>query len=185
VIRTILGIDNEGIFCLQQCILTTQFLPEDLFVSKPLSLLLLALHIIGLVVCAIAWVRSSKRLDNQALFIKDHHLSPHYIAYTLLASNFIGIAFARTLHYQFYSWYFHAVPYLLWTASTRQPGNTLLKLLVCLALLAAIEVAFLTFPATPQSSAILQICHLLVLATIRPPRIQAEELRTEAKAKLS
>ncbi|GAB5037775.1 lethal neighbour of tid [Nannochloropsis oceanica] len=30
-------------------------------------------------------------------------LSPAYVVYTLFVSNFLGVAFARTLHYQFYA----------------------------------------------------------------------------------
>lgn len=32
----------------------------------------------------------------------------------LFTSNLVGILFARSLHYQFYSWYAHQIPFLLW-----------------------------------------------------------------------
>lgn len=81
-------------------------------------------------------------------------LSSHFVAYTILTSNFIGVCFARSLHYQFYSWYFHALPYLLWT-------GTGLPLALRLAVLVAVEVAFNVYPATYWSSFLLQVNLLL------------------------
>jgi len=103
-------------------------------------------------------------------------MSPHYIIYTMLISNFIGICFARTLHYQFYVWYFHGLPLLLWSGRTY-------PLAVRLALLGAIEFAFLTFPATPTSSAVLQLAHVAILLQTRPPPILDESMVVEEQSK--
>ena len=98
--------------------------------------------------------------------------SPGYIAYVLLVSNFVGIVFSRTLHYQFYSWYFHALPAIAcgWAASSRLP------LAVRLAALAGIEWAFNVGDkdgaGSPASSAALQVGHwtlLLALALAKVP----------------
>lgn len=48
-------------------------------------------------------------------------------------------------------------------------------------LLAGLEFSFLTFPATPFSSAVLQIVHLAVLLQIQPPTIIWEELDTQKR----
>lgn len=69
------------------------------------------------------------------------------------------------------SWYFHAIPFLLgWT--WRTPPSNLANLAGRLAAIAvpmaAAEYAFLTFPATPASSTVLQAVHLYVLVQIRP-----------------
>lgn len=44
-------------------------------------------------------------------------LRPNYyldIVNLLFVGNFIGILCARSLHFQFYVWYYHTLPYLLW-----------------------------------------------------------------------
>jgi alpha-1,3-mannosyltransferase len=104
---------------------------------------------------------------------------PGYIAWVLLSSNFVGIAFARTLHYQFYAWYFHALPLLLWAGDVagdeaatarsswwRRWGRPGLRL----AALAGVEYAFNVGDAagagTPLSAAVLQVAHAVVLASV-------------------
>lgn len=82
----------------------------------------------------------------------------------MFVANFVGIAFARTLHYQFYAWYITSVPFLLWTHGTYPLPLRVL-------LLAALEYAFLTFPATPTSSLVLQMAHIATLIQIRPPAL--------------
>jgi hypothetical protein len=90
-----------------------------------------------------------------------YHDSPAYIAYLLFACNFVGIAFSRTLHYQFLTWYFHGMPFLLWRVRAAPS-------VVRVALLLAVEYAFnvgdASGAATATSSAVLQAAHMLLLA---------------------
>ncbi|PIO28407.1 hypothetical protein AB205_0137460 [Aquarana catesbeiana] len=72
--------------------------------------------------------------------------------------NFLGVTFSRSLHYQFYVWYFHTLPYLLWCTNTSAlPG--LAKILI----LGLIELSWNTFPSTSMSSGALHICHGAIL----------------------
>jgi len=156
-----------------------KFLPEDMFVSPALSVSLLLLHLSTLILFASKWI-SATRLQTKnasALFVrvKDNRpFSPSYIAYTLFVSNFIGIVFARTLHYQFYVWYFHSLPLMLYIASSSslsQKSGTNDGLILAsvadvacrMTLTVVVEVAFNIFPATPSSSAMLQVAHLCIL----------------------
>jgi alpha-1,3-mannosyltransferase len=134
-----------------------KFLDEAVFVSSPVSLALLLCTVLAFLFFARKWLSENVsalhsrgfqwwRLSEKGL---GEDLSPSFIVTTIFASNFVGVAFARTLHYQFYCWYFHTLPWLLW--HTHMP--TALRL-VCMAL---IEAAFNVFPATPMSSAGLQV----------------------------
>ena len=121
-----------------------KMLPENVFLSKEMAVFLLTLHLSLLVIYFVRLSRSAQPVTAESILS------------TLFVSNFIGIACARTLHYQFYSWYYLSLPFLLWQ-ETKYP------LVIRLALLLCIESSFLTFPATFWSSMILQKAHLLIL----------------------
>jgi alpha-1,3-mannosyltransferase len=100
-----------------------RFLGEEIFLSKKFGLLLLAGHLAVLALFlrrtyAASWrkqmvdgkkKKTGKGKDDDATSAPAAH-----IVQVLFASNFIGIAFSRTIHYQFYTWYFFTLPFLLW-----------------------------------------------------------------------
>ncbi|XP_049887414.1 lethal(2)neighbour of tid protein 2 [Pectinophora gossypiella] len=69
--------------------------------------------------------------------------------------NFIGVVCSRSLHYQFYAWYFHSLPYLLWSCNY----SNIVRFLI----LALIELSWNTYPSTNFSSVLLHVCHVAVL----------------------
>ncbi|KAL5013721.1 hypothetical protein ScPMuIL_007991 [Solemya velum] len=70
-------------------------------------------------------------------------------------ANFIGMCFSRSLHYQFYVWYFHGLHYLLWCSTL----PVVLRVLV----LGLIEMAWNTYPSTVLSSSLLHVSHGIIL----------------------
>ncbi len=76
----------------------------------------------------------------------------------VFTGNFIGIVCARTLHYQFYSWYFHSLPFLIWCTGLRTRHKLLLW--------GCIEAVWNVYPSTPPSSAVLLACHCTLLAAL-------------------
>ena len=72
----------------------------------------------------------------------------------MLVCNFIGIVFARTLHYQFYVWYQAALALLMWP----QPGASWLQYWRVLPCLAA-ELVFNIYPPRPWAAYLLQAAH--------------------------
>jgi len=90
---------------------------------------------------------------------KGPRIAPREAARALFCSNFVGIALARSLHFQFYVWYFYSLPLLAW--STRLPVP------VRVALLVAIEAAWNPWAgetSSTASSVLLTVCHLVLLA---------------------
>ncbi|KAI3460817.1 hypothetical protein Pfo_017480 [Paulownia fortunei] len=82
-------------------------------------------------------------------------LTTEHIVTTMFIGNFIGIVCARSLHYQFYSWYFYSLPYLLW----RTPFPVWLRLI----LFAAVEFCWNIYPSNFDSSLLLLVAHLTIL----------------------
>lgn len=158
-----------------------KFIPEPVFVSKGFAIFLLAAHLIALAAFAhYRWCKHEggllKFLHSRYVFMrmrfallfsssfKKHGksssssikiLTKEHIVTTMFVGNFIGIVCARSLHYQFYSWYFYTLPYLLWR--TRYP--TLIRLI----LFVGVELCWNIYPSNNISSALLFCLHLIIL----------------------
>ncbi|DBA96175.1 TPA: hypothetical protein ACH3X1_015655 [Trebouxia sp. C0004] len=146
------------------------FLPEDVFRSKALATCLLLAHLGLLLLFAhFKWCKENggllrlllRRLKGREceMATKQDSVGQADSARRMLAvvfsGNLVGIACARTLHFQFYSWYFHSIPLLLWHADMFSPLRVVL--FVC------IEVVWNTFPPAVWSSTCLLFCHLTML----------------------
>lgn len=156
-----------------------KFVPEPVFVSKGFALFLLAAHLILLAVFAhYRWCRHegglfsflhSKiaqiklRFSNPSSSPNSRVLKAEYITTTMFVGNFIGVVCARSLHYQFYSWYFYTLPYLLW----RTPFPTWFRLI----LFVTVEFCWNIYPSNVYSSVLLLVAHLIILGGlwIAPP----------------
>jgi len=134
-------------------------IPESIFLSKYFAILLLSGHLSTLYYYLVPTTTTTTTTVNTNTAII---LSPSYIVYTLFISNYIGICFARTLHYQFYAWYFHTLPFML-LCNTNSNNNKAILLLLLL-LLACIDYSFsYVFPATAFSSLLLQVSQWTIL----------------------
>ncbi|KAG5490079.1 hypothetical protein JKF63_00198 [Porcisia hertigi] len=67
---------------------------------------------------------------------------------TLFESNLVGVIFSRSLHYQFYTWFFYTLPFIL--ASRKCPR------LLQVAIMSLIHQGFNSYPPTPRTSMLLQ-----------------------------
>ena len=172
-----------------------KFLPEGIFTSKPWALILLACHLGVLGMLANKWWQSSisqlgdtdaRKLMRWTKCNKDKiRLSPEYVIYTMFASNYVGIVFARTLHYQFYCWYFYSLPMLLWltsfgpSSSGDKFSKVVLPLVANVLAVAGVEYAFNVFPATGLSSAALQMSHAYLLLKVVSSEVPSIQINKE------
>uniref|UniRef100_A0A2P2M1V7 dolichyl-P-Man:Man5GlcNAc2-PP-dolichol alpha-1,3-mannosyltransferase n=1 Tax=Rhizophora mucronata TaxID=61149 RepID=A0A2P2M1V7_RHIMU len=149
-----------------------KFVPEPFFVSKPFAAALLIAHL-GLLM-AFAHYRWCKDEGGLHIFLRSRVLSKklssflsnsgsssimilkeEYVVTNMFTGNFIGIICARSLHYQFYSWYFYSLPFLLW----RTTFPTVLRLILFM----GVEFCWNIYPSNVYSSALLLCFHLLIL----------------------
>ncbi|TBU65668.1 glycosyltransferase family 58 protein [Dichomitus squalens] len=144
-----------------------RFLGEDLFLNSTWAEALLVAHVTTLALFGLfRWCRRDggvmavlRRGFEQPLRAPAvAPLTADYVTTVLYTSNLIGILFARSLHYQFYSWYAVQLPFLAWR--TKYP------VVVRLALLLGIEYAWNVFPSTNLSSGILVAANAALLLGI-------------------
>lgn len=126
-----------------------RFLDEETFASVQFFKLLLAVHILLLFI--IFWSRwLNIILMNKFPF----HIKREDPILTLFIANFIGVACSRSLHYQFYVWYYHSLPMLVWATKF----STMFRILI----LGCIEFSWNEYPSTTFSSLLLHASHLTI-----------------------
>ncbi|KAI9911883.1 hypothetical protein PsorP6_008954 [Peronosclerospora sorghi] len=139
-----------------------KFLDEETFVSAGFAVLLLLGHLFFMVLLLdkhfniIGTIRAV--MIKPFAIYEPFPIQSEIVVTSLFVMNFAGIVFSRTLHYQFYSWYYPTLPYLLWCSD--------LPLLLKMAALLNNEYAFNTYPPTVMSSIMLQLTNLFLLITL-------------------
>lgn len=144
-----------------------RFVPEDVFLNHYFHLLLVIVHLSLLCFFSIPmykYIKSYAALKEIEKDVKPQlqrneivnmgsinqlFLLPFFLC------NFIGIICSRSLHYQFYVWYYHTLPFLLWSTSFSNKMRLLL--------LGLIELCWNTYPSTNLSSICLFLCHFTIL----------------------
>lgn len=154
-----------------------RLLPRAVFLDRRFHLALLLCHLAFLVILATKlWFREQGGLPTllrRLYFGIRTRFDAHDILYTLFTCNFAGILFARSLHYQFYCWYYHSIPYLLFAPLYPPTGSTMFKsnsstlsptipvkqVLLRLPILFGLELCWNTYPSTVLSSLLLHCLH--------------------------
>lgn len=140
-----------------------RFVGEDIFLSKTFSAALLAAHASLLVVFATTrWLKPSKCsvMDAVRQLIRpppanmqsnvSRYTTADFILTTVLTAMMIGCLYARSLHYQFYSYIAWSAPFLLWRSGMHP--------VLMYAVWAAQEWAWNVFPSTDASSMTVVVC---------------------------
>ncbi|KAI0720941.1 glycosyltransferase family 58 protein [Cerioporus squamosus] len=144
-----------------------RFLGEELFLSPAWAKGLLVGHVTTLALFGLfKWCRSDggvrdvleKGLCQPLQSPSAAPLTADHVVTVLYTSNLNGILFARSLHYQFYSWYAMHLPFLAWR--TKYP------IVLRLALLLSIEYAWNVYPSTNISSGVLVVANAALLLGI-------------------
>ena len=167
-IAYIRGAFDFGRVFLYEWTVNWRFLPEDIFTNLFFHVCLLALHITLLLLfynSALISLRSYSTLISIEKKVRrqlSHHTetvnmgtASQLFLLPLFTANFIGVTCSRSLHYQFYVWYFHSLPYLLWSTHFTSVSR--------LCILGIIELCWNTFPSTYLSSITLHMCHIIIL----------------------
>jgi alpha-1,3-mannosyltransferase len=107
--------------------------------------------------------------DDDNLEITSRYPSENAAALMLAQGNFIGVMCARSLHYQFYSWYFNLLPLILFNRTAlsrrRKDDDMLFECVRNGCVMLCVEYCWNKYPSTAFSSLLLQTTHAMIYAT--------------------
>lgn len=154
-----------------------KFVDPQWFISPEFSRLLLVTHVTILIVLFLTRFLSLNVTKKPLLtLIKDavaspfgktvstdnlllsKSMGPKLVLLTFATTNLVGVLCARSLHYQFLSWYCWLLPFLLYASGANMP--------VAVVVFAAHEWCWNVFPATPTSSKLLVLILLALTASL-------------------
>lgn len=141
---------NFGRIFLHQWTVNWRFLDEETFTSNAFFKALIIGHLVILLL--MFWSRWLNAITMNRISLSVRRDDP---ILTLFIANLVGIAFCRSLHYQFYIWYYHSLPMLLWATNF----SVVIKILI----LGCIEYSWNEYPSTKFSSLLLHASHLVVI----------------------
>ncbi|KAA0156553.1 hypothetical protein FNF31_02061 [Cafeteria roenbergensis] len=163
----IAGAFNLGRLFTHRWSINWQHVPEDVFGSEAFRTALLVGHLAMLVGLGLSQWRL---VGDTAAAKSGTSLQGAMVVRSLLLCNFVGVVFARSLHYQFLVWYWAALPVLA--------GSTRLPMLVMAPVVYYLERAWNVHEPEPWSAAAIAACHLIILAA----QALAPKLRPDAMA---
>ncbi|VDM95995.1 unnamed protein product [Thelazia callipaeda] len=143
-----------------------RFLSEEMFISHYFHIALFAAHIILLLIAGFTWFRYLFVFREFLQLLRKLNEKFSEMLTALFIANFIGVCVARSLHYQFYSWYFYTLPYLVFSGLHFHHDlniyGTVSRKKNC-GILIGIEMCWNTYPSTVFSSVMLHFFHAAVL----------------------
>jgi len=138
-----------------------QFLPQSLFEHRVFAFLLLCAHL-ALLYSFLRW-KWLPALRLSKIPTRDD------VIHILFTSNLIGVVCARSLHYQFYSWYYLTLPYItsaFVNSMTQDNTTSYIKpryWLATFALMAVVEYCWNVYPPDTTPSIILTLSHIALI----------------------
>jgi alpha-1,3-mannosyltransferase len=132
-----------------------RFLHETVFLDRRFANTLLTLHVAAIVLFLTYRWAPSRGVRHYLTLDQADVPTARSTVVILFTSNLLGITLARSLHYQFYSWYAQQLPLLVYVANIPYASK--------IPVLFAIEDAWNTFPSTKTSSAFLFVAHIYLL----------------------
>jgi len=148
-----------------------RFIDEETFLSRKFAIMLIIGHILTIIVfIERRWLRAAglqladvvqalgKPFGPMKQRVVAQSVTPDLVMTSVLTANAIGMLFARSLHYQFFSWLSWTTPYLLWRAK--------LHPILVVGIYFAQEIAWNVYPSTSLSSITVVSCLALQVIAI-------------------
>lgn len=148
-----------------------RFVGEEMFLSRPFSLLLIVVHLsllytfgAGRWLAPAGWsvpeafnkLITPPSKEEQARISR--RVTPNFILTAILSSMIIGCLCARSLHYQFFVYIAWSTPFLLW----RSGMHPVLMYAICMAQ----EWAWNVYPSTNASSLVVVGCLAITVGSV-------------------